>query len=88
MIIFFTKSKKTIYFVAGNHDLGGDYDYITKQLTAYGVHVLDNRSVKIKRKNAVINLVGIKDTLFGKANLDKALQNARQGIKILLAYYF
>ncbi|MEA1959782.1 MAG: metallophosphoesterase [Bacillota bacterium] len=86
-IINYVHSKeKAVYFVAGNHDLDGDYDYISRTLQQWGVHVLDNRSVTIKRKDAMIHIIGIKDALFGMANLDAAVKNVNKGIKILLAH--
>jgi len=77
---------KSVYFVAGNHDLDGAYDYIARTLREWGVHVLDNTSVAIRRKNAHINIIGIQDALFGLADLDAALKNVTHGIKILLAH--
>lgn len=86
IIQFVHNQDKRIYFVAGNHDLDQAYDHIARTLEEWGVHVLDNRSVAIKRKNAIINIIGIKDALFGMADLDSAVKNVRQGIKILLAH--
>ncbi len=77
---------KVIYFVAGNHDLDKAYNVISRTLQEWGVQVLDNRAVVIKRKNAIINIIGTMDALFGMADLDVATKNIRHGIKILLAH--
>lgn len=86
-IVEYAHSKqKSVYFVAGNHDLAGDYDYIAGELKKSGVHVLDNMSVTLERRNNIINLIGIKDALFGLSNLDAAVKGVNKGIKILLAH--
>lgn len=86
-IVDYARSKqKSVYFVAGNHDLAGNYEYISRELKKIGVHVLDNTSVIIRRKDKCINMIGIKDVLFGHGNLDAAVKGVQKGIKILLAH--
>lgn len=77
---------KKVYFVAGNHDLAADYQRISTELAKWGVHILDNESQTIKRNEAVLNIIGIKDALLGMANLEKAIANVNNGVKILLAH--
>ncbi len=86
IINYVHRLEKAVYFVAGNHDLDKAYEHISNTLDEWGVHVLDNRSIHIRRKNAIINIIGIKDALFGMADLDSAIKNVNEGIKILLAH--
>jgi len=77
---------KKVYFVAGNHDLAADYRRISTELTRWGVHILDNEAHIIKRNEAVLNIIGVKDALLGMANLEQAIARVNKGVKILLAH--
>jgi predicted MPP superfamily phosphohydrolase len=81
----FSQGKK-VYFVAGNHDLAADYNRISTELAGWGINILDNQTHILKRNEAVLNIIGIKDALFGMANLEQAIANVQKGIKILLAH--
>ena len=56
-----------VYYVTGNHEVAtNDVGRIKEELTASGVHVLSNETVRITRDGESISLSGIEDPLMGK----------------------
>ena len=56
-----------VYYVTGNHEVAtDDVDHIKEELSARGVRVLSNESVKIVREGTSISLSGIEDPLMGE----------------------
>lgn len=54
-----------VYYVSGNHEAwSGAYDNIRKELTHYGVVVLDDRKVEYIRNNSKIEILGLSDPAF------------------------
>jgi uncharacterized protein len=77
-----------VYFVWGNNDYEVDVQLLKSVLLAYGVHILDNESVKIVSKvGEYINLMGIDDVSKGHHRLDQALINAnKSGFRLLVSH--
>ena len=51
-----------IYYVNGNHELRfKDYQLFEDNLKSLGVHILNNKIVKLTREQETINLIGIND---------------------------
>ncbi|WP_242245008.1 metallophosphoesterase [Bacillus cereus group sp. BfR-BA-01330] len=64
--------KYPIYFVTGNHEQwSGKYNSLEKELKKYGVNVLRNEHVGIRKGEQEINLLGIDDPEFGTGNHDE-----------------
>jgi len=58
-----------IYYVSGNHEAwSGKYALIKKKLTELGVQVLDNRKIRIIKKNEMIEILGLSDPAFFTSN--------------------
>lgn len=54
-----------IFYVSGNHEKrSGVYDLLIEKLEDLGVTVLENKSIKIKKDEAEINLIGVQDISF------------------------
>lgn len=66
------KARDGSYAVLGNHDYWADADSVIAALTAQGVRFLVNRSVKIKRGQEAIYLVGIDEIYRGKPDYVEA----------------
>ena len=55
-----------VYYVTGNHEVAtNDVDHIKDELSARGVRVLSNETIKLGSKDASISLTGIEDPLMG-----------------------
>ncbi|HDR4880785.1 TPA: metallophosphoesterase, partial [Bacillus cereus] len=64
--------KYPVYFVTGNHEQwSGKYNSLEKELKKYGVNVLRNEHVSIRKGEQEINLLGIDDPEFGTGNRDE-----------------
>lgn len=64
--------KYPVYFVTGNHEQwSGKYNSLEKELKKYGVNVLRNEHVVIRKGEQEINLLGIDDPEFGTGNRDE-----------------
>ncbi|HHQ2897162.1 TPA: metallophosphoesterase [Bacillus cereus] len=64
--------KYPVYFVTGNHEQwSGKYNSLEKELKKYGVNVLRNEHVCIRKGEQEINLLGIDDPEFGTGNRDE-----------------
>ncbi len=64
--------KYPVYFVTGNHEQwSGKYNSLEKELKKYGVNVLRNEHVGIRKGEQEINLLGIDDPEFGTGNRDE-----------------
>ncbi|MGH1276100.1 metallophosphoesterase [Bacillus cereus] len=64
--------KYPVYFVTGNHEQwSGKYNNLEKELKKYGVNVLRNEHVGIRKGEQEINLLGIDDPEFGTGNRDE-----------------
>ncbi|HHP1038180.1 TPA: metallophosphoesterase [Bacillus thuringiensis] len=64
--------KYPVYFVTGNHEQwSGKYNSLEKELKKYGVNVLKNEHVGIRKGEQEINLLGIDDPEFGTGNRDE-----------------
>lgn len=80
-----------VYYVIGNHEVAtNNVQEIYESLTAIGVHVMPNTSVKLEREGASISIVGIEDPLNGyetKSMLSTALAGVDQeNLTVLLAH--
>ncbi|MCU4729194.1 metallophosphoesterase [Bacillus cereus] len=61
-----------VYFVTGNHEQwSGKYNSLEKELKKYGVNVLRNEHVGIRKGEQEINLLGIDDPEFVTGNRDE-----------------
>ncbi|MDA2392878.1 metallophosphoesterase [Bacillus cereus] len=64
--------KYPVYFVTGNHEQwSGKYKSLEKELKKYGVNILRNEHVGIRKGEQEINLLGIDDPEFGTGNRDE-----------------
>ena len=64
--------KYPVYFVTGNHEQwSGKYNSLEKELKKYGVNVLRNEHVGIRKGEQEINLLGIDDPEFSTGNRDE-----------------
>ncbi|ETT75544.1 MULTISPECIES: metallophosphoesterase [Bacillus] len=64
--------KYPVYFVTGNHEQwSGKYNSLEKELKKYGVNVLRNEHVGIRKGEQEINLLGIDDLEFSTGNRDE-----------------
>ncbi|MED3146431.1 metallophosphoesterase [Bacillus thuringiensis] len=64
--------KYPVYFVTGNHEQwSGKYNNLEKELKKYGVNVLRNEHVGIRKGEQEINLLGIDDPEFVTGNRDE-----------------
>ncbi|MDA2421729.1 metallophosphoesterase [Bacillus cereus] len=65
-------NKYPVYFVTGNHEQwSGKYNSLEKELKKYGVNVLRNEHVGIRKGEQEINLLGIDDPEFVTGNRDE-----------------
>lgn len=56
-----------VYYVTGNHEVAtNDVEHIKNELTARGVSVLSNETIKLGNEDASISLTGIEDPLMGE----------------------
>ncbi len=70
-----------IYYVTGNHEACiKEYKDLKKQLESFGVTVLENKTVTIKKDDAKISLIGIQDLNFYKRKNSKTIQNKIQNL--------
>ncbi|MFS1514261.1 metallophosphoesterase [Chengkuizengella sp. SCS-71B] len=77
------------FAVLGNHDKIriDSTAWVTEVLKRSNFNLLVNENVQIKRDNAVINMTGVDDIIYGNPNLDKALLEANKDTyTILLAH--
>ncbi|MFE7376621.1 metallophosphoesterase [Bacillus cereus] len=64
--------KYPVYFVTGNHEQwSGKYNSLEKELKKYGVNILRNEHVSIRKGGQEINLLGIDDPEFVTGNRDE-----------------
>ncbi|MDA1763462.1 metallophosphoesterase [Bacillus cereus] len=64
--------KYPVYFVTGNHEQwSGKYNSLEKELKKYGVIILRNEHVSIRKGGQEINLLGIDDPEFVTGNRDE-----------------
>ena len=78
-----------VYYVTGNHEVAtNDIDRIKEVLTASGVRVLSNETVKITRDGSSISLSGIEDPLMGQeaAEMIDTSNVSSDLFKVLLAH--
>lgn len=73
------------YFVWGNNDYEGDVERLTACLLKYGVTILKNEAVSIKRGDECISLIGV-DNGKQRVNLTKALSEAKDDFKIFVSH--
>jgi uncharacterized protein len=66
------EARDGIYAVLGNHDYWADADSVVAAMTAKGVRFLINRSTRLRRGNAVIDLVGIDELYRGEPDIEAA----------------
>ncbi|MDR7870784.1 MAG: metallophosphoesterase [Tissierellaceae bacterium] len=87
-----------VYYASGNHEAwSGKYENIRKELTRYGVEVLDDTKVEITRHNSKIEILGVTDPAFltsgyldglDTSNISKKLNEMKQDnvFQILLSH--
>ncbi|HEV2704697.1 MAG TPA: metallophosphoesterase [Pyrinomonadaceae bacterium] len=63
-----------VWAVLGNHDHNNDAELTTRSLTRYGINVLNNTSTNITRGADALQLAGIDDLGWGKADWERALR--------------
>lgn len=73
---------RPVYFVSGNHDEGmADYALLKDQISRmFGVHVLDNRAVRVRVKESWVELLGVRDKT-AYADEDQWLWHIQQNLK-------
>jgi len=78
-----------IFGVVGNgeYDPGmPSVDSLAHGLEESGVHVLLNEAKAIEIENAKLNLIGVDDPFTGHDDLAKAMRDAGEGVRVLLAH--
>jgi uncharacterized protein len=81
------KSKDGVYASMGNHDYFGDGEPLLSKLAARGVNVLRNRGATLTRAGDRLHLAGVDDTWTRRADMEKALADAPDGVvTVLLAH--
>jgi predicted MPP superfamily phosphohydrolase len=73
-----------VFAVLGNHDVGSDPRFITKQLEEHGIVVLRNHAVPIQQGNSRLWLAGVDDVVEGKPDLNLALGSIPQAEAVVL----
>jgi predicted MPP superfamily phosphohydrolase len=73
------------FAVLGNHDLYADDEYIAERLTAAGVRVLNNESVRLPAPYDDIYVCGLDDPTVGSPDADAAFRDAN-GVRIVLMH--
>ncbi|QSI33540.1 metallophosphoesterase [Variovorax sp. RKNM96] len=76
------KAPQGVYAVLGNHDWWHDGERTTKALSAQGIRVLENASVRLSGHD--IWVVGIGDDSTGHSEVDKALAGVPKGAATLV----
>jgi uncharacterized protein len=66
------EARDGIYAVLGNHDYWADADSVVAAMTARGARFLINRSTRLRRGSAVIDLVGIDEVYRGEPDVEAA----------------
>lgn len=73
------------YFVWGNNDYEGNVEQLTVLLKEYGVEILNNRAVSLKKNSDSISLIGV-DNGTKRMDITKALAEAREPYKIFVSH--
>lgn len=77
----------TVYAVLGNHDYARDGRKISVILGDAGVHVLENKTIRLDKNKATLWLIGLDDPVTDRANYDMALQDVNtEGLRIVLSH--
>ncbi len=73
---------RPVYFVSGNHDEGmADYSLLKERISrVFGVHVLDNRGVRVRVKESWVELFGVRDRT-AYSDEDQWLWHVQQQLK-------
>jgi uncharacterized protein len=75
------------YFVWGNNDYETNYRDLDASLLKHGVKILDNTSVTFHSENEEeIHLLGLDDMSRNRDNLQLALNDSKEGFKILVCH--
>ena len=77
------KSKNGIYAVLGNHDIWLDENELTKCLKNANITVLNNANRILTINEKTLTLAGTNDYTEGKADISKALNNAKKPIILM-----
>jgi uncharacterized protein len=81
------RARHGVYAVLGNHDHWTDAELMASALTAEGIRVLVNESVKLERGEAHVRLAGIDDIMAERDDLRRALADtSRDEARILLSH--
>ena len=76
-----------MFGVLGNHDhYGGDSERLVENLESFGIRILDNDAVVLKKGGERLALCGIDDWNAGQPDLDRALAAAGDAPVILLSH--
>ncbi|MCJ7842177.1 metallophosphoesterase [Lederbergia sp. NSJ-179] len=69
-------SMTDVFFVLGNHEVAvNKVDEMTDTLSSYGVHVLRNQAINLKKDHKLISIVGVDDPLMrGNESPDEAME--------------
>jgi predicted MPP superfamily phosphohydrolase len=73
-----------VYSVLGNHDLWYDGDHVRRALTSAGIHVLENRAVRIDRGAGSFWLGGIADLWTQNPDVDGTLAQVTDDAPVIL----
>jgi uncharacterized protein len=81
------QAKDGVVAIMGNHDRGEDSSPIERALTAGKVKLLNNAVHSIERQGSRLNIAGVDDVWFHRANLPQTIaQLPNTGANILLAH--
>ncbi|HTP00301.1 MAG TPA: metallophosphoesterase [Anaerolineales bacterium] len=78
------QAKHGMFAVVGNHDIWAGVETILSGLRRHGIPVLINEGVLIAEGGGSLYLAGLDDGQSGNADLGKALQNAPDGVPVIL----
>lgn len=71
------RAKDGCYAVLGNHDYWADADGVVAAMTVKGVRFIINRSVELRRGDAVIDLLGIDEIYRGRPDVEAAFSRVK-----------
>jgi uncharacterized protein len=81
------KAKDRVIATMGNHDRGGDSTPIERALAAGNVKLLNNDVYSIERQGHLLNIAGVDDVWFKRADIAKTIAKLpATGTNILLAH--
>ena len=81
------KSADGVFGCAGNHEYYSGYESWRPRFEEFGIRMLDNTSVQVRRGEAAITLGGVMDIAFGDCDAKSAFKSAPPGgFRVLLMH--